>query len=48
MKDLLERFRDLVIVAAVEDAFERRLVGGSDDQRSRGCSRRRTGSAWPR
>jgi DNA polymerase III subunit gamma/tau len=35
MKDLLERFRDLVIVAAVEDAFERRLVGGSDDQRSR-------------
>ena len=28
MKDLLERFRDLVIVAAVEDAFERRLVGG--------------------
>jgi DNA polymerase-3 subunit gamma/tau len=35
MKDLLERFRDLVIVAAVEDAFERRLVGGSDDQRIR-------------
>ena len=35
MKDLLERFRDLVIVAAVEDAFERRLVGGSDDQRAR-------------
>ena len=35
MKDLLERFRDLVIVAAVEDAFERRLVGGSDDQRVR-------------
>ncbi|MCZ3389725.1 MAG: DNA polymerase III subunit gamma and tau, partial [Actinomycetia bacterium] len=35
MKDLLERFRDLVIIAAVEDAFERRLVGGSDDQRSR-------------
>jgi len=35
MKDLLERFRDLVIVAAVEDAFESRLVGGSDDQRSR-------------
>jgi DNA polymerase-3 subunit gamma/tau len=35
MKDLLERFRDLVIVAAVEDAFEGRLVGGSDDQRSR-------------
>ncbi|HEX5016221.1 MAG TPA: DNA polymerase III subunit gamma and tau [Actinomycetes bacterium] len=35
MKDLLERFRDLVMVAAVEDAFERRLVGGSDDQRSR-------------
>ena len=34
MKDLLERLRDLVIVAAVEDAFERRLVGGSDDQRS--------------
>ena len=33
MKDLLERFRDLVIVAAVDDAFERRLVGGSDDQR---------------
>ncbi len=28
MKDLLERFRDLVIIAAVEDAFERRLVGG--------------------
>jgi DNA polymerase-3 subunit gamma/tau len=35
MKDLLERFRDLVMVAAVEDAFERRLVGGSDDQRLR-------------
>ena len=35
MKDLLERFRDLVIIAAVEDAFERRLVGGSDDQRAR-------------
>jgi DNA polymerase-3 subunit gamma/tau len=35
MKDLLERFRDLVMVAAVEDAFERRLVGGSDDQRVR-------------
>ena len=35
MKDLLERFRDLVIIAAVEDAFERQLVGGSDDQRSR-------------
>ncbi len=35
MKDLLERFRDLVIIAAVEDAFESRLVGGSDDQRSR-------------
>jgi DNA polymerase III subunit gamma/tau len=35
MKDLLERLRDLVIVAAVEDAFDRRLVGGSDDQRSR-------------
>ena len=35
MKDLLERLRDLVIVAAVEDAFERRLVGGADDQRSR-------------
>ena len=35
MKDLLERFRDLVMVAAVEDAFERRLVGGSDDQRIR-------------
>jgi DNA polymerase-3 subunit gamma/tau len=35
MKDLLERFRDLVIIAAVEDAFERRLVGGSDDQRGR-------------
>ena len=34
MKDLLERFRDLVMVAAVEDAFERRLVGGSDDQRT--------------
>ena len=35
MKDLLERFRDLVIIAAVEDAFGRRLVGGSDDQRIR-------------
>jgi DNA polymerase-3 subunit gamma/tau len=35
MKDLLERFRDLVIVAAVEDAFDSRLVGGSDDQRVR-------------
>ena len=35
MKDLLERFRDLVIIAAVEDAFENHLVGGSDDQRSR-------------
>ncbi len=35
MKDLLERFRDLVIIAAVEEAFERRLVGGSDDQKSR-------------
>jgi DNA polymerase-3 subunit gamma/tau len=35
MKDLLERFRDLVMVAAVEDAFELRLVGGSDDQRVR-------------
>ncbi len=35
MKDLLERLRDLVIVAAVEDAFERRLVGGADDQRGR-------------
>ncbi|MFL6182935.1 MAG: DNA polymerase III subunit gamma and tau [Actinomycetes bacterium] len=35
MKDLLERFRDLVMIAAVEDAFERRLVGGSDDQRLR-------------
>jgi DNA polymerase-3 subunit gamma/tau len=35
MKDLLERFRDLVMVAAVEDAFERHLVGGSDDQRVR-------------
>jgi DNA polymerase-3 subunit gamma/tau len=35
MKDLLERLRDLVIVAAVEDAFDRHLVGGSDDQRLR-------------
>lgn len=35
MKDLLERLRDLVIVAAVEDAFETRLVTVSDDQRDR-------------
>jgi DNA polymerase III subunit gamma/tau len=35
MKDLLERLRDLLIISAVEDAFESRLVGGADDQRGR-------------
>ncbi|HVQ86781.1 MAG TPA: DNA polymerase III subunit gamma and tau, partial [Actinomycetes bacterium] len=35
MKDLLERLRDLVIVAAVDDAFEKRLIAASDDQRDR-------------
>ena len=35
MKDLLERLRDLVIVAAVDDAFEKRLISVADDQRDR-------------
>ena len=35
MKDLLERLRDLVIVAAVDDAFEKRLIAVADDQRDR-------------
>jgi DNA polymerase III subunit gamma/tau len=35
MKDLLERLRDLVIVAAVDDAFEKRLIAAADDQRDR-------------
>ena len=35
MKDLLERLRDLVVVAAVDDAFEMRLVPAADDQRDR-------------
>jgi DNA polymerase-3 subunit gamma/tau len=35
MKDLLERLRDLVVVAAVDDAFEKRLIAASDDQRDR-------------
>ena len=35
MKDLLERLRDLVIIAAVEDAFEKRLITVADDQRDR-------------
>ena len=35
MKDLLERLRDLVIIAAVEDAFDKRLITVSDDQRDR-------------
>ena len=35
MKDLLERLRDLVIIAAVDDAFEKRLIVASDDQRDR-------------
>ncbi|MEO8329458.1 MAG: DNA polymerase III subunit gamma and tau, partial [Candidatus Nanopelagicales bacterium] len=35
MKDLLERLRDLVVVAAVDDAFEKRLIAVADDQRDR-------------